>query len=131
MLRTETITDHMRKHTKRSLRWAEYMIIEGFNVNERDNLNWTPLHYAVFHGNTGATAALLIHGAKVDARNAELFQTPLHIAAEKGFYTIAKTLLVYGADIHALDREHSTPLDLAVRNDRNMVMKLLKRHGAR
>jgi ankyrin repeat protein len=125
-----TIADHMRRHTRDSLRQAEYMIIEGFDVNARDGLHWTPLHYAVLHGNRGATKVLLLHGAEVDARNADFLQTPLHIAAEKGFYSIAKALLINAADVHAVDREWNTPLSLAIENGRTKVAGLLRSYGA-
>jgi ankyrin repeat protein len=106
------------------------MIIEGFDVNERDALHCSPLHYAVLHGNKKAVEVLLYHGAEANTRSADSFETPLHIAAKKGFYAIVRMLINHGADIHVTDREWNTPLCLAVKNGRKKVARLIIRYGS-
>jgi len=92
---------------------AEYMMIEGFDVNECDNLKWTPLHYAAAHGNDRAVKALIWQGADVNARNADSLETPLHIAVKHGRYSTVSALLGGGADVNAIDREFNTPISIA------------------
>jgi len=120
----------MRANRHNDLVLAEYLLIEGHNANERDEMQWHSLHYAALHGRERAVQCLLYNGANVDPRNADYLQTPLHIASEKGNYAIVSLLLAGGADVHAVDREWNTPLQLAIENGHPRTAALLRRHGA-
>lgn len=107
---TPTLVNLMRINTVKSLAKAEYLVIEGFNVNERDARHWTPLHYAVLHGRKAMVKSLVRYGAYVNARNADFLDTPLHIAAGKGLYSIVRELISCGADVNAVNKDGNTPL---------------------
>jgi ankyrin repeat protein len=111
-----TLVELMRKNTARNLAKAEYMIVEGFNINEKDDNHWTPLHYAVLHNRRSAVSYFIQRGADINARTADSLRTPLHIAAEQGQYSVARELIAVGADVQAIDREWNTPLALAFKN---------------
>lgn len=73
-------------------------------VSKRNELGWTPLHYAAFAGNTAAIKVLLGNGADIHARATNRFRnTPLIVATLTGQRDAAALLLDSGADI--LDRQ--------------------------
>ncbi|KAL7819560.1 ankyrin repeat-containing domain protein [Trichoderma aethiopicum] len=65
-------------------------------------------------------------GSDIDVRSKESGQTPLHRCAETGRAAAVQWLVERGADIEAKDREHRTPLMLAiVANHENIAQYLL------
>jgi len=79
---------------------------------ERDEENYTPLHYAAWGGAINLCRALVEQKAEVDARNHDDF-TPLHLACRCGRLQTVQYLIQCGADFHALDRIKYTPLHMA------------------
>src|SRR5262245_45433862 len=76
-------------------------------------------------GDIAQMAALLTHGAEVNARNAYGW-TPLHVAAVGGDPAVVALLLQHGADVHAESHIGATPLDNATaRGGRQAVIDLL------
>jgi ankyrin repeat protein len=65
----------------------------------------TPLHWAVFAGNTEVAALLIQEGADVNARDVNQ-KTPLHWAASRGMTEVAALLIEKGADVNALNGKH-------------------------
>ena len=47
---------------------ADYLIMEGFNVDARDRTLKTPLHYACLHGFETIADLFLKNGADIEAR---------------------------------------------------------------
>jgi ankyrin repeat protein len=46
---------------------AMHLLIDaGANINEKDNWEWTSLHYALWNGHTNAMQLLKDHGARVN-----------------------------------------------------------------
>jgi len=88
------------------------LLEKGANINAKDNIGWTPLHFAAYHGITDIVRLLLEHGADINARDADGL-TPLHIAAALGHVDAVRLLLRKGADPGARDNRGRTPLDLA------------------
>ena len=91
----------------------------GADVMARDELGWTPLHWAAYGGNPANVQALLDAGADVMARNVD-GRTPLHWAA-KCIYGckpgVIQALLDSGADAKTKNKNGKTPWDLAQEND--------------
>jgi ankyrin repeat protein len=80
----------------------------------------TPLHTAVYDGDTAMAMAILDDGADVNLRD-EGGGTPLHVAVALGNTEMARELLRRGADVHARDLDGDTPLDFT----RNATMRRL------
>ncbi len=73
----------------------------------------SPLHEAVWQGDSDTMIALLNKGAAVDDVN-HMGKTPLHYAAEKGFTGMAKILVTqFKADINKVNKNNNTPLHYA------------------
>uniref|UniRef100_A0A1I8H2H0 ANK_REP_REGION domain-containing protein n=1 Tax=Macrostomum lignano TaxID=282301 RepID=A0A1I8H2H0_9PLAT len=85
-------------------------------VNEKDESERIPLHYAVEKGHIGAIRCLLTHGSEVNA-TAEREMTAFHLAAVKGHMDVLKYLKEHGANVNALNLTHSTALHYAALND--------------
>ena len=103
------------------------LISEGADVNEKNESQQTPLHYAASSNAGDAAQALLAHGADVDARS-ESQRTPLHTAAYYNAVDAAKVLLAHGADVNARDEDEDTPLDDAERKGHDEMETLLCQH---
>ncbi len=81
------------------------------DVNIRDEVGCTPLHYAVrFHKEVAEE--LLKRGADVNARS-EMGETPLHIAAERCSEVALELMASYGANPYIRDAWGRTPSDVA------------------
>jgi hypothetical protein len=96
----------------------------GADVNVKDDLDWTPLHWASLKGHVQVVKELLEHGADVDAKNNRDW-TPLHFACLKGQLPIVKALLSDGADILATNHFEKNPVYYAVSRRHSAVIKYL------
>ena len=72
------------------------MISRGQGLQERDNDQRTPLHWACYNGHTEVAMALMERGADIDARDNKQ-RTPLHYACIKGHTEVAMALMERGA----------------------------------
>ena len=77
-------------------RKVEEAIINGANVNAKDNYGWTALMEATFWGHTETAELLLKHGADVNAEN-KYGRTALMRAMTRGYTETADLLRRYGA----------------------------------
>ena len=130
----------------------EMLLAHGANIHVADNNGLTPLHVAAAAngGGVATVETLLAHGADIHvADNNGL--TPLHTAALKHqtyvrdnilvrshlYYwnfdeperDVVKALLTHGADIHVADNDGLTPLDIALKENRLSIVKLLCQHA--
>ena len=71
-------------------------IADGADVNEKDDSEWTPLHYAASYGRKEIANLLIAKCANVNAKN-RIGLTPLHDAAFGGHKEIAELLIENGA----------------------------------
>ncbi|RKL35155.1 hypothetical protein BFJ70_g8013 [Fusarium oxysporum] len=106
-----------------------------FNVNEKNESGWTPLHFAALSGRYITLLTLLNHGAKMADTTAS-GQTVLHIAASSGHLFVLRDLIKRLDGKHdrketdkeallvAQDTNGDTPFTLAVHENRVEVMKV-------
>lgn len=69
----------------------------GSPSDPKNNLEWTPLHYAAAAGNVASISTLLNLGAKATATTSQM-TTPLHLAAATGNLEAIKVLIRAGAE---------------------------------
>ncbi len=98
---------------KGNFKMAKKLIDEGHPVNERDNLNWLPIHEASNYGFTDIVDLLIKHGAKINDSISPI--TPLHDASQNGHFQVVKLLLKAGALTYVFSKEGYTPLDFLVK----------------
>ena len=96
------------------------------NSKDPDDVQKTPLHKASERGNLKMVKALIILGAKIEAKD-EFGLTPLHYAAK---VDIAKHLIEKGAQVEARDFDGHTPLMWQCLDENSDVVKYLIEIGA-
>jgi ankyrin repeat protein len=108
------------------------MLQRGADVNSKDGLGETPLHYAARYCRVGVAELLLKAGADPNAKN-EFNETPLHLTAygcRQNCGSCPKTaelLLSYGADPSSRDVSGKTPLDVLFDKEHREMMYLLRK----
>ncbi|XP_022758111.1 ankyrin repeat domain-containing protein 50-like [Durio zibethinus] len=85
-------------------------LVEGANVNCKDQNGWTPLHRAAFKGRIESVKVLLNHGAQVNLVDHNGY-TPLHCAVEAGHVEVALLLIAYGAKANVKRLKGLVPLN--------------------
>ena len=98
-----------------NLTQVQSLVAEGANVNARDNINATPLHWAAHEGHVSVAEFLIEEGANIEARSGGGF-TPLHTVAFGGHVSVAEFLIEKGAYLEARSNNGDTPLHLVARN---------------
>jgi ankyrin repeat protein len=81
------------------------------DIDARDNLQRTALHWAALRGSTAAVKTLLDLGADINA-GTDSGWTALHRAVRQGHQETAQLLIDRGADLAARNSSGQTPLDL-------------------
>ena len=115
----------------RDIEAVKQHLAAGTNVDEKDGVGWTPLHYAAVEGNKEVVELLITKGADVNAKDDQSGETPLHFAAFSGHKEIVELLIAKGADVNAKDDDGKTPLDSAIRRKHSEIADLLRKHGAK
>ena len=91
---------------------------------------WT----AVKESNAQAVKQHISYGTDLNSRNLKSW-TPLHYASSMGHSEIVNILLENGADVNASiiigTNKDKTPLDFAIQNNNQSVIKILRKHGAK
>lgn len=94
---------------KGNLAEAKSFLEKGADVNAKDWLGWTALHYAAKEGNKDMVQLLITKGAKVNASNKDGLM-PLHQATDQDCVEI---LIANKADVDAKDNDGWAPLHYA------------------
>lgn len=100
-----------------------WLLERGATLN-REGMNWSALHYAVFSGQDKLARTLIERGAEVNARSPN-GSTPLMLAAREGREELARTLLEAGGDPKAKNDWGDTALTLAMRYDHYRLGKMI------
>lgn len=105
---------------------------DGADVNGRDSIGLTPLHYACSGRHWGILRYLVEKKADVDACAFQERQTPLMGACQKMDWTLASALLKSGANVNRVNVCGQTPLLIATVNaiDDARLVSLLLCYGA-
>jgi len=106
------------------------LISSGIDINTKDSIGSTVLHYAVESGNEDLVTLLIDNGAEVNAKDDWEGATPLYKAVSAGYRRIVQLLLAKGANVNARCDHQATPLHEAVFMCRRNIAKLLIAHGA-
>ena len=106
---------------------VELLIKYGFDVNDKGNNDFTPLHRV--WSKTFIARILIRHGANIHSRTIHGY-TPLHAAAFDGFSNVADLLIQNGAEIDAKSNTKDTPLMMALANMSFKTIKCLSKLGA-
>ena len=105
----------------------EKKISEGFDVNKKDYLQATPLHWAAAYGNTESIDLLLKNGADIDAGDGKN-STPLHWASFMARPDSVKLLIDNNASVEKRNSDGSTAFQSAELDERTMkfILGILK-----
>ena len=114
-----------------SVEIAELLIKHGSYVKVKNDKNFTPLHWAAYHGHTKIAKMLIQHGADANIKSEEKGFSPLHLASIYGYTIIAELLIQHGSNVNAKSKYHrATPLHLAIKNKHEDIAELLIKNQA-
>ena len=105
------------------------LLDKGAQVEARDSIDWTPLHFAVSRGHVEIVRLLCDRGADVEARDND-DRRPLHLAAYFGHISVVKEFIEErNAEINARDNDLWTALSWAGIGHRHDIAAYLVSHG--
>ena len=102
--------------SKGTLNNLKTLINKGANVNQKNNKDMTPLHYAAREGRLDMVEALINANVKIDEVNKQ-GQTALHLAAKNGRTEVVKLLLGADAKVDLKDTDKLAPFQVASNNE--------------
>jgi ankyrin repeat protein len=109
------------------------LIAKGAEVDAKGG--WpggTALDYAAEHGHKEVAELLITKGADIHAqRGYPASDTPLHSAARNGHKSLIDLLINKGADVNAENDKGETPIEVIGSRNRQDIIDLLKKHGAK
>ncbi|XP_053312157.1 ankyrin repeat domain-containing protein 50-like [Spea bombifrons] len=105
------------------------LLDRGLDENHRDQLGWTPLHWAACQGRRSTCRTLIEGGAKVGIRDHEGY-TPLLLAAQEGHTGCVELLLNRGSPVDQRANDGRTALCSAALVGHRAMAELLLRRGA-
>ncbi|KAI1266477.1 hypothetical protein F5Y18DRAFT_359147 [Xylariaceae sp. FL1019] len=94
-------------------------------INTRDSLINTPLHFAANFGRPKIVEELLNHGAAIDDGIEISEQTPLHMAAFGGHIEVMKKLVLRGANPNATSKDIGPVVNAAISSGNRAAVELL------
>ena len=97
------------------------------DVNERDEVQLSALHWAALSGHARVVEQLCAAGARVNAKDDES-GTPAHYAARHGHVDVMRTLHRFGANMSAHDEGRITPAHAAGRAGQVRALLFLEVH---
>ena len=104
---------------------------EGWEIEDRSDDGYTPLHMAAYFGRLDVARLLLQRGADPNAvASNDSRVTPLHSAVSARHRDLAGLLLAHGASANAVQKGGWTPLHAAAHNGDEAIVDLLILRGA-
>ncbi|XP_063309684.1 ankyrin repeat and death domain-containing protein 1B [Pelobates fuscus] len=97
---------------------------QRININSKNNLNRTALHFAVAGNNLQAVSFLLHHKARVDIVDKHGLCV-LHLAAWSADLTVFQMLIKAGADQKTTNEDGMNVLHFAAQNNKNAIVDYL------
>jgi len=139
---TQTTPLHLARNN--SEKTAKLLIDAGANINAKASDGETLLYCSATGAAWGQpkshqrylnlTKYLLSNGPEVNIK-LESGDTILHRAChwhtEKEAFEVCGLLIIHGAEINSINLKGHTPLDVALKNNRQKTSKLLRKHGAK
>ncbi len=113
--RTSTLLHHTAENNHVLFK---LLLQKGVDVNFKDRVDMTALHYAAEKGDFSAAEILLDHGADINAKYHE--KTSLRLALENNHFATARMLLEHGADVN--DKYYGTSLLWEAVENKNLEM---------
>ncbi len=108
---------------------AQKLISNGTAIDIKDDLGFTPLHYAISCKSNDMINLLIKNKATSNSTNNDL-ETPLHCATRNNHMTRVLFLLNHGADIDAKNTRQETALQIACAHRNIQIVQLLLAYGA-
>ncbi|WDK20687.1 hypothetical protein CGRA01v4_11974 [Colletotrichum graminicola] len=97
----------------------------GDDINKRDNLFNTPLHFAAYFGRTNTVNELIKRGANIDDCIEIGEQTPLHMAAFAGHVKVMERLIKMKANANAIANDVGPVMNAAIWSGNHAAVSLL------
>lgn len=99
---------------------------QDININQVNELNWTPLYMACFRGNFEIVERLL-QVPEIDVNQSNTYsRPPLYGACCRGDVKIVKRLLqVPGIDVNQVNKPQFNPLETASSNGYHAIVRIL------
>ncbi|RYP49043.1 hypothetical protein DL769_011135 [Monosporascus sp. CRB-8-3] len=94
-------------------------------INLRDALDNTPLHFAAYFGRVDLAEELLNQGASIDDGSENCVETPLCMAASEGRVKVMAKLLQRGADPNAISDTYGGVINAAIDSGNCEAVELL------
>lgn len=108
---------------------SEWLLEEGFTIDERDLNCTTPLYHACLEDKVEVVSLLLKHGANVNAEGG-YYGCALQAATSRGSLEITKMLIDHGAVVDGHTGNFGSALIVAVKEGHLNLVKLLLDKGA-
>ncbi|MCH8119291.1 MAG: ankyrin repeat domain-containing protein [Planctomycetes bacterium] len=125
--RTKTLHDAARDG---DIDQVQLLLSKGADVNEKNRMNWTPLHMAVQYSKQEVIELLIAEGADVNAKNNRGL-TPLMASIYIGQKDVVELLITNGADVNIMGGRADNALSMAKRRQQTEIIDLLLKHGAK
>ncbi|PNF36034.1 Osteoclast-stimulating factor 1 [Cryptotermes secundus] len=112
---TEEVEQPLHEAARRgNLDFMRQCLQQGVSGTGLDSAGNTPLYWASHAGHLDCVRELLaLPRPAVNAQNV-LGDTPLHVAASRGHLEVVELLLSHGGDPQLRNKDHKTPVDLAL-----------------
>ncbi|KAH0785265.1 ankyrin repeat domain-containing protein [Histomonas meleagridis] len=111
-----------------SIECTKFLIKSGANVEQKNFMGFTALHWTAFTGRIECVDILLNSGADINAKT-EDGKTVMHIAASRGHISYIEYILERGADLDAVNSAGWTAIFLAVVANQKATAKYLLEKG--
>ena len=124
-----SVTDLVAAAKRGDTHAVHYLVANGADLDARDPMGYTALHWAGIRGHWTIFSELVTAGATVNATGSD-GGTPLHWACHHDRPDMVSQLIDAGASQHISNRWGRTPLHVAARRGCNQVARLLIQRGA-